>query len=267
MAVESEYRLQTREGARWTHEFNRRRTAALNDDERINSKRAELLRDGTKQALKPVSLQQGTSRQPRKLVFELSSSRPPSSSDEVTLWVRDGWSEDEKSVLNDARAAGVDSPLLFGYLPRLHHEELRQAVASHVAAQETLDAHGPAGGPEAIEARKAVETHLEVARHRIQELLGHVIGGAKVFLGGGQEANGVELADKVQDSATNALERLFPHQPPAPEMASPRRALGRQGARPQEHGTRLRPRSPSGLGEVVRGIANVSAAPIRIATP
>ena len=210
MPVENEYRLQTREGARWTNDFNRRRTAVLNDDQRINSKRAELLRDGTKQALKPVSLQQGTSRQPRKLVFELSSSRPNFSGDEVTLWVRDGWSDDDKSVLNDARAAGVDSPLLFGYLPRLHHDELRQAIASHVAAQETLDAHGPAGAPEAIEARKAIETHLEVAQHRIQELLGHVIGGAKVFLGGGQEANGIELADKVQDSANSALERLFP---------------------------------------------------------
>jgi len=210
MAVESEYRLQTREGVLWTHDFNRRRTSALNDDQRINSKRAELLRDGAKQALKPISLQQGTSRQPRKLAFELSSSRPNTSSDEVTLWVRDGWSDDEKSVLNDARAAGVDSPILFGYLPRLHHEELKQAIASHVAAQETLDAHGPAATPEAIEARKAVETHLEIAQHRIQELLGHVIGGAKVFLGGGQEANGIELADKVQDSADSALVRLFP---------------------------------------------------------
>jgi hypothetical protein len=210
MAVESEYRLQTREGVLWTHDFNRRRTAVLNDDQRINSKRAELLRDGAKQALKPVSLQQGTSRQPRKLMVELSSSRPTSSSDEVTLWVRDGWSDDDKFVLNDAPAAGVNSPLLFGFLPRLHHEELRQAIASHVAAQETLDAHGPAATPEAIEARKAVETHLEVARHRIQELLGHVVGGAKVFLGGGQEANGIELADKVQDSANSAMERLFP---------------------------------------------------------
>jgi hypothetical protein len=207
MSVETEYRLQTREGALWTNDFNHRRTATLNDDERINSKRAELLRDGAKQALKPVSLQQGTSRQPRKLVVELSSSRPTSSSDEVTLWVRDGWSDDDKSVLNDARAAGVNSPLLFGFLPRLHHEELRQAM---VAAQETLDAHGPAATAETIEARKAVETHLEVARHRIQELLGHVIGGAKVFLGGGQEANGIELADKVQDAASSALERLFP---------------------------------------------------------
>ncbi len=185
MAVETEYRLQTREGALWTHDFNRRRTAALNDDQRINSKRAELLRDGAKQALKPVSLQQGTSRQPRKLALELSSSRPTTSSDEVTLWIRDGWTDDEKSVLNDARAAGVDSPMLFGYLPRLHHEELKQAIASHVAAQETLDAHGPASTPEAIEARKAVETHLEISQHRIQELLGHIVGGAKVFLGGG----------------------------------------------------------------------------------
>jgi hypothetical protein len=210
MAVESEYRLQTREGVLWTHDFNRRRTAALNDDQRINSRRAELLRDGTKQALKPVSLQQGTSGTSRKLVFELSSSRPASSSEEVSLWVRDGWNDDEKSVLNDARAAGVNSPMLFGYLPRLHHEELKQAIASHVAAQETLDAHGPAATPEAIEARKAVETHLEVAQHRIQELLGHIIGGAKVFLGGGQEANGIELADKVQDSADSALVRLFP---------------------------------------------------------
>lgn len=211
MAVETEYRLQTREGAVWTHEFNRRRTAALNDDPRINSKRAELLRDGTKQALKPVSLQQGNSGTPRKLTFELSSARPAATSDEVTLWVRDGWSDDEKSVLNDARAAGVDSPMLFGYLPRRHHEELKQAIASHLAAQETLDAHGLTGGADAIEPRKAVETHLAVAQHRIQELLGHIIGGAKVFLGGGQEANGIELADKVQDSADSALVRLFPH--------------------------------------------------------
>ena len=148
MAVDTEFRIQTREGALWTHDFNHRRIAVLADEERINGKRVELLRDGTKQALKPVSLQQGTSHQPRKLVFELSSSRPSSSNDEVTLWMRDGWSDDEKSVLNDARAAGADSPLLFGYLPRLsiHHEELRQAIA-------TLDAHGPAGTPEAIKAQ------------------------------------------------------------------------------------------------------------------
>jgi len=101
--------------------------------------------------------------------------------------------------------------MLFGYLPRLHHQELQQAIASQIAAQETLDAHGMTGGPETIEPRKAVETHLAVAQHRVRDLLGHIIGGAKVFLGGGQEANGIELADKVQDSAQSALVRLFEH--------------------------------------------------------
>jgi len=210
MAVESEYRLQTREGVLWTHDFNRRRTAALNDDQRLNSKRSELLRDATKVALKSLSLQQGTSRQPRKLSIELSSGRPTTSSDEVTLWVRDGWTDDQASVLNDARAAGVDSPMLFGYIPRQQHEEFRQAIASQLAAQETLEAHGPATGPEAIEARKAIETHLQGASRRIEELLGLVIGGSKVFLGGGQEASGLELADKVEGSANSAMVRLFP---------------------------------------------------------
>jgi hypothetical protein len=210
MAVESEYRLQTREGVVWTHDFNRRRTAALNDDQRINTKRQDLLREASKQALKPVSLQQGNSRQPRKLDFQLSSTRPVANVDEVSLWIRDGWSDDEPSVLNDARAAGVDSPMLFGYLPRLHHEEFKQAIASHIAAQETLDSHGAAVNPESIEARKAIETHLAVAEHRIGELLGTVVSGAKVFLGGGQEANGLELSDKVKDSADSALVRLFP---------------------------------------------------------
>jgi len=210
MAVESEYRLQTREGVVWTHDFNRRRTAALNDEQRINTKRQELLRDACKYALKSVSLQQGNSRQPRKLDFQLSSNRPVSNTDEVSLWIRDGWSDDESSVLNDARAAGVDSPMLFGYLPRLNHDDFKQSIASHIAAQETLDSHGAAVNPESIEARKAIETHLAVAEHRVEELLRGVISGAKVFLGGGQEANGLELADKVKDSADSALLRLFP---------------------------------------------------------
>ncbi len=209
MAVENEYRLQTREGAVWTHDFNRRRTAVLNDDARINDKRAEFLREACRSALRSVSLQQGSSRQPRKLTPELSSSRPQTSAEEITLWIRDGWSDDEKTVLNDSRAAGVNSPLLFGYLPRIGHEDLRQAIASTIAAQETLDAHGAATTPEAIEARKAIETQFELAGNRVKELVGKVVEASKVFLGGGKEANGLELADKVQDSAGSALERLF----------------------------------------------------------
>ena len=209
MAVETEFRLQTREGAVWTHEYNRRRTAVLNDEARLNARRSELLRDGIKGSLKSLSLQQGASRQPRSLSFELSASRPAPGNDQVSLWLRDGWGEDEKTVINDARALGVQSPQLLGHLPRLHHEELRNAIASLTAATETLEAHGPVTTPEAIEARKAIETHHAVAEHRLSELLHDIISSAKVFLGGGTEANGVELADKVQDAATSAMVRLY----------------------------------------------------------
>jgi len=209
MVVENAYHLQTREGAVWTHDFNRRKTSVLNDDARINEKRSELLRETARNVLRTVSLQQGTSRQPRKLAVELSSGRPQASTEEVTLWMRDGWSDDEKSVLNDARAAGVNSPMLFGYLPRLAHEDLRQAIASNIAARETLDSHGAATTPEAVQARKAIETHLELSGQRVSELMGRIVTEAKVFLGGGREANGLELPDKVRDAATHALERLF----------------------------------------------------------
>lgn len=210
MAVENEYRLQSREGAKWTHDFNRRRASLLNDDARINARREELLRDAAGQALRPVSLQQGVSRQSRKLFAELSLAKPDEARDGITLWLRDGWNDEEKSVLNDARAASTNSPMLFGYLPRLHHEDLRQAIASEVAAQETIQANDAVSTPEAIEARKAVETHLELAQQSIRGILHEIVGGAKVFLGGGQEANGVELAGKVQDAGGSALDRLFP---------------------------------------------------------
>lgn len=210
MAVGTEYRLQTPEGAIWTTEFSRRRAAALNDDQRINLKRTELLREGIKQALRSVTIQQGESRQSRKLSFELSSLRPAASSDELSLWLRDGWNDDEKSVLSDARAAGLASPLMFGYVPRLHHDELRLAMASELAARETLDAHGGVTPPGAVEARKAVETHLSVAQGRVREFLDHIIGGTKVFLGGGEEANGIGLPAKVEDAASSSVMRMFP---------------------------------------------------------
>lgn len=210
MLVGNEYRLQTREGAKWTHEVNRRRTAVLNDETRINARRDELLRDAVTQALRPVSLQHGVSHQARKLIHELSTGKPAESKEAITLWIRDGWNDEERAVVNDARAAGTNSPMLFGYLPRLCHEDLRQAIAAEIAASETISAHGAVATPEAIEARKAVETQQAVAAHKVKELLGQIVGSSKVFLGGGEEASGIELADKVEQAGTGSLVRLFP---------------------------------------------------------
>lgn len=200
----TEHQPQTREASGLTHEFRRRLTTALNDNHRIRNKWVELLRDGARQVLKAVFLQQGNSGTLCKLVLDLSSYKPAADKDDVTMWLRNGWSNNEKSVLNDARAAGVFGPLLFRGLPCSHHEEPKQAIASQIAAQETLDAHDITGGPETIKPRKAVEARLAVAQHRIQDLLRNLIGSVKFLRCGGHEANGIVLADKVQESATSA---------------------------------------------------------------
>jgi len=210
MQVDNEYCLQTREGATWNHDFTSRRTHILNDESRLGAERDRLLTEAMHEELRSQSLQQGTSRQPRKLEAVLSSTRPSQPADELVLWVRHGWGEQERTVDADAKAAGNNSPMLFGFLPRVQHEEFKQSLAAMLAAQDTLEAHGVVSTQEAIQARNSIQTQLDSAKFRVENCVRQVLSGAKVFLGGGNEANGLELADKVADGAASALQRLFP---------------------------------------------------------
>ena len=210
MQVDEEFCLQTKEGANWNHDFNRRRTGILNDEQRLNSEREEILRQEVHGALRSVALQQGNSRQPRELELHISPSRPSQPNDGLAVWMRHGWAEQEKTVEANAKEAGSTNPMLFGFLPRLQHEEFKQAIASMLAAQETIEAHGVASTAEAIQAKNSIQTQLEAARLRVAECVRLILAGSKIFLGGGNEANGMELPDKVSDAAGSALLRLFP---------------------------------------------------------
>lgn len=210
MRVENEYCLQTREGAAWNQQFNQAQTRILNDDSFLGAERDLLLRNVLEKALKPLALQHGAARLPRKLEHSLSATCPQPSGDALIFWVRHGWEESEKQVEADARAAGTESPMIFGFLPRLGHEDLKQGIAIQLAAQETLDAHGVPSTSEAIQAANAMKTQLEAARLRVQTSLQEVIANAKVFQGGGSEVSGLELVDRVNDAAVDALHRVYP---------------------------------------------------------
>lgn len=211
MRVENEYCLQTREGAGWNHDFNQRRDRISNDEALLGAERERLLGEALIQALKPLSLQHGAARQPRKLEYVLSPTRPQQPDDALVLWLRHGWAESEKQVETDAKAAGSESPTIFGFLPRLGHDDLKQGMAAQLAAKETIDAHGVPSTPEAIQAANAMTTQLDAARLRVQTRLREIIANAKIFLGGGNEVSGIELVDKVNDAAADALHRLFPN--------------------------------------------------------
>jgi hypothetical protein len=213
MQVESEYLLQTRDGASWSHDFKTRKDLILRDTSgtRIGPAREEILREALEKELRGVRLQQGESREARRLDMAMSQARPQQPPSSLVLWVRHGWSEEERNVREEARADGTSSPLLFCFLPREAHDELLDALASKLAAQETLEFRGTPSTDEAKNAMNSIETQLQAAKAKVEASVRRILDGARVFIGGGSESNGVQLADKTMDAAGSALARLFPN--------------------------------------------------------
>ena len=212
MVVEGKYSLQTRESAEWERDRRSRYQRIVADETRLASDRATEFRNAVSQALKGIKLVQGVSKTPRKYELHFGLSAPPSGADAVPLWVRDEWSVSEKSVREDAQAAGTESPIVFVLLPRREAEALRQGLANLGAATETLEAR-PATQTtsEGVEARRAMQSRQELERNNLNSLLASILTGARVFQGGGNELAEGSLQESIEKALDAALVRLFPN--------------------------------------------------------
>lgn len=209
--VGDEFRLQTRESSEWNAEFSKKLQEFLGDPARSGLSRDELLRRRAGDALKGIKLLQGKTKTPRKLAVHFGKQEPTVSGDEVPVWVRDGWQDEEASVVADARNAGTSSPVVTVFLPHKNAEELKKALAESHAAKATLDVRGYPTTREGQEARAAMDTRAQFAESRMSLLVDETLDGARVFVGGGQEYARLTMADGVSDAADAALARLFPH--------------------------------------------------------
>jgi hypothetical protein len=214
MRVGDEYRMQTRESSAWNDEYRSQIASILGDPQRVAGERADLLRNECGKRLKGVKVFQGECREQRSITPHFGPEEPqgPGSSGvkAIHVWVRDGWDDDDKSVLADARAAGSDSPTIFVFIPKRTAEEIRKTLGSLRAAEATLHVRGVPSTPEGDEARQAMETRKNEAERRLVGLIDEVFAGARVFQGGGQEVFGNDLADKVAQAARGSLVRLYP---------------------------------------------------------
>jgi len=208
--IEDEYRLQTRESVAWDADYRERFNKILGDDHRHASERADVLRAACGEQLKNLKLQHGRSKVQRKLELHFSAEPPDTKGQTIPVWVRDGWADDEKTVLTDARRAGTDSPLIFVFIPRRSNDELRKAIAGLRAAEETLQVKGVPATSAGIEAQQSIRGRREEARRALDLILEEVFRGARVFLGGGGEQTGLLLNTTVLDAAQAALVRLYP---------------------------------------------------------
>jgi len=215
MVVDEEYRLQTPESASWDAEFKKNFNRIVNDDSRIASERADMLR-AEYADLKNLKVIQGDSKVARKIELFTGTEAPTPTGLGVPVWVCDGWTVDEKSVVAEAKKAGTDSPLIFAFIPRQLAGDLKNTVASLKAAEETLNIKGMPTTPEGLEARAAIETRKTVAEAKLRGAKGfegiikEIVNGTRVFMAGGNEIAGMFMLDRIEEAAKNALTRLYP---------------------------------------------------------
>jgi hypothetical protein len=208
--LDEEYSLQTRESSEWDREFRNRQTRLNSDTTALSSKRASLISARCGEALRGIKLTQGKCKEPRKLLVQFGSEAPASGGTDIPIWFRDGWGEKETTVVNDARAAGSASAIIYVYIPKASADDLQKAIVEYEAAKSTLDFKGTPTTPEGQEARDAMATRMATAEATHDQIIQEVIDRAKVFQGGGGERYELNLVAKVEATAQASLDRMFP---------------------------------------------------------
>jgi hypothetical protein len=210
MQVDSEYRMQTREGAEWNQKYLEAMHKLLDDPGKLGSERSQRLKEHCTAILTKFKLTHGVSKEARRLDIHFGSEPPAEGGAAVPVWIRDGWDVEEKTVLADARGAGEAAATVYGFIPRAKAEELRQAIAGYYGATATLEAKGTPTTDEGIEAKKAMETRQLSRQQERDRLLVEILNDIQVYLAGGDPVGGTLLIDKVQDAASACLDRLYP---------------------------------------------------------
>lgn len=210
MKLGDEVRLQTREGAEWDREFRVRQTRLANDDSELHVRRDQVLYAEFDRIVRSVKVVHGAAKVPRAFVVSRDPTPPASGGEGIPVWVRDEWSANPKEVVEEARKAGSESPMLVVFLPRQSAQELRSAIVEADAAQQTLDAKGVASTDAGNVARQSMEGRRDLAVKRRDEIVRQVVANAKLYLGGGTELLQLTLEEKLREGASTALARLFP---------------------------------------------------------
>jgi len=208
--VDDEYSLQTRESSEWDREFRNRQTRLNSDLTSVASRRGSLISASCGDTLKGIKLTQGKCKEPRKLVVHFGLEAPPAGGSDIPVWVRDEWGEKDGTVVNDARAAGSASAIIYVFVPKASANDLQTAIVDYEAAKATVDFKGTPTTPEGREARDAMATRMATAEATRNQIVNDVIDRAKVFQGGGGERYELNLVAKVEAAAQASLDRLFP---------------------------------------------------------
>lgn len=210
MKIKDEYHVQTTESAQWQDEFAKHLNALGNSLAQVDASRNERIEERVREVIGKTQLSQGRSMVSRSVDVVFGPALPTDAGKHVCIWVRHGWSINEASLKAEAAQAGMDSPIVFVFIPKTSGEDLYRYLKEYKAAMLTLDRKATPTTPEGMQARASIESTRDFASRQIDELLGSAIAEAQVYQAGGQEVPGSDLAQAVRDAAANSLKRLYP---------------------------------------------------------
>ena len=209
MDVDGELRLQTTEGAAWDTEFRRRRASLLNNESQIAAYRSKELSTAIAKHLGGISVAHGMAKVSRKVQVHHGAD-DPGTGEELTVWVRDGFQESDNAVIQHIQGRSVADATIHVLVPKSKSDELKQALASYIAADETINSQGHPTTQDGQEARASMVTRHTNEGDRVGMIVNEIIAGARVFLSGGQEQSGNGLSGTVKTAAEQVLQRLYP---------------------------------------------------------
>ena len=206
----TEYRLQTRESSAWYDEFRAQEAELKAAPQRVEQRRADLLKTRFAEVLKKVRVTQGKGNEVRTLSPTYDDTLPKDNDKSLYLWIQDGWQTEAKSVIAESKAKSSDNPTLFAFLPPEHKTELTNAIVALEAARTTLQKKGNPSTEEGRDAQRSMESRQRNAENELAELVDKLMAGVRVFQAGGQEAtDGNDLADRINRAAKSSAIRLY----------------------------------------------------------
>jgi len=210
MPVGDEFKLQTKVGQEWEQEYihQAQKIGGSGDDLVQNLRRTKLV-GFFKEKTKTINVTHGISKLNRE--FELwDKTTKPSTEEKLNLWIRDGWYENETTVMDEIRASGSDSPLAFVFVKKFRDSELKAEIIKFLAAGYTLDTMGLPSSPEADQARKSMETRKELAKVAIDEIIERICLEATVLLAGGNTIQKGNIRENIEYALISIADRQFP---------------------------------------------------------
>ena len=206
----TEYRLQTRESSAWYDEYRAQEAELKAAAQRLEQKRADLIKTRFGEVIKKVRVVQGKSNEVRTMAPTFDETLPKDNDKSLYLWIQDGWQTDEKSVIAEAKQKTADNPTLFVFLPAQNKTELANTIVALEAARTTLQKKGSPSTEEGRDAQRSMESRERTAEKELGLLLDNLFSGIRVFQAGGQEVTeGAEIAERINRAAKSSAIRLY----------------------------------------------------------